>query len=171
VGDRVRAADGRLAGLEMRDSALLRVAYRLLDAARPLFRRGKNMNIRPPHLIRPAIALAFLLSACGATSVSVENVKVDPSSMNRGESLPVSGKVSSFGHSISTVTYTVVNAPGGITVTNNTLGTDKFSWDLRSDADLKIVTTAQVAPGDYRLRIEAKADDKSDSSEITFTVK
>jgi len=126
-----------------------------------------SLSLRPHSLI----ALALVLGACGATSVSLDNVKVDPNTMNKGESLGVSGKVSSFGHSISTITYAIVDAPSGITVSDNALGTDKFSWDLRTDADLKIVTTDQAQSGDYKLRIEAKADDKTDSSEITFTIR
>jgi len=117
------------------------------------------------------IALASLLTACGAVGVSFDNVKVDPDTMNKGESLTVGGKISSYGHSISNVKYSFVDAPQGITVTDNALGTDKFTWDLSSDAQLKIVTTDQAASGKYKLRIEARADDKSDSTEVSFTIR
>jgi uncharacterized membrane protein len=128
--------------------------------------------IPSPHFfVRTAIAFAFVLTACGATSVSVDNLKVDPDTIDKGQSVAVNGKVSSFGHSISTLTYSIGNAPAGITVSNNALGTDKFNWDLRTDADLKIVTTEQAAPGSYTLHIEAKADNTSDSKDLRFTVR
>jgi uncharacterized membrane protein len=116
-------------------------------------------------------AMGFLLTACGTTAVNFDGVKVDPNTMNKGESLTVTGKVSSFGHSLSSVSYSIVNSPAGITVSNNALGTDKFSWDLSTDAQLKIVTTDKAASGNYKLTIEAKADDKSESTDLSFTVR
>jgi len=131
-----------------------------------------NAFVSPrPAAVASAFALALLITGCGATSVNFDDVKADPDTMNKGESIHVVGKVSSFGHSISTLQYSVINAPAGITVSNNALGTDKFSWDLKSDADLKIVSTTQAAPGSYKLKIEAKADDKSESTEVSFTVR
>jgi len=56
-------------------------------------------------------------------------------------------------------------------VSNNALGSDKFSWDLKSDGDVKVVTTSAAASGKYKLKIEAKADNKTDSAELSFTIR
>jgi len=124
--------------------------------------------------VAASVAVAAVLLGC-SSSVSVQDLKLDPDTANKGDTVPIQGKVQAFGKSINSVTISVTDDKGGkvdgISASSNAVAKDKTDWDLRKDGDAKVVTTAAVPSGKYKVKVEAKIDDKSDSQEVTLTIR
>ena len=135
-----------------------------------------NRSFLPTHSLAFAFALttlAFAAFGCDTDSISVDNLKVVPDTANKGETLLVEGNIDTIG-TIESLKVTVVDdkgaTPPGITVKNNALS-NKSPWDLRKDGDVKVETTPDAPSGKYRVRVESKTEEKSDTEEVSFTVR
>lgn len=123
-----------------------------------------------------AMATAALVG-CEGSDVNVNGLAVEPEAVNKGETVVVSGTVDSLAE-LSSVSVTVLDdkdAPlpddSGITVQANGLAKDKISWNLRTDGDVKIVTTAAAKSGKYQVRVEGKTEQKNAIDKKPFTIK
>src|SRR5947207_188933 len=110
--------------------------------------------------------LTSALVACSNADVDIDGLAVVPDTANKGETLHVEGTVTSAA-SLSSVDVQVLDehdAPlpdsAGITIANNAFPGDKISWDLRKDAELKIVTSHTTPSGTYKIRVEGATDKK-----------
>jgi len=120
---------------------------------------------------------AVALVACSDSEVSVNGLAVEPETINKGESAVVSGTVSSLAElkSVSVTLLDDTDAPlpadSGLTIQSNGLTSDKISWDLRSDGDVKVVTTAAAKSGKYQIRVEGRTEEKNGIDKVSFTVR
>src|SRR6185369_7007470 len=113
------------------------------------------------------LMLTSALVACSNADVEIDGLAVVPDTANKGETLNVEGTVTSAA-SLSSIDVQVLDehdAPvpdsAGITVSNNAFPGDKISWDLKKDAELKIVTTRATPSGSYKIRVEGATDKKN----------
>ena len=125
-----------------------------------------------------AVFIAAFAGACSNADVEVNNLEIRPDSANKGESLVVEGSVASAA-GLTSIELTVLDEEDapladtvGISVSNNALRDDKpLSWDLRRDAEAKIVTSKSTPSGTYKLRVEGKTDKKNSIDVKTFTIR
>ena len=122
------------------------------------------------------VAAAAALVACEDSDVSVNGLTVEPETVKKGETVVVSGTVDTLAE-LTTVSVTVLDdkdapvaADSGITVQANGLAKDKLSWNLRTDGDVKIVTTTSAKSGKYQVRVEGKTAQKNAIDKKPFTI-
>lgn len=122
------------------------------------------------------VPILFALG-CDNPDVHVNNLALDPDTINKGETLRVEGSIDSL-EDITAVLVTVhdeQDAPlpesTGVTVASNAPSKDKISWDLRSDGDVRVVTSKSTPSGRYKVRVEGKTDAKNAIDVKFFTVR
>jgi hypothetical protein len=118
-----------------------------------------------------------LVCGCSDADVNVNGLGFEQDTANKGETLLVKGKVETLAE-LTSITFSVrddkdapVAESAGIKVSNNTLAKDKISWDLRSEGDVKVVTSASTPSGKYKLRVDAKTEKKEANESVSFTVR
>jgi hypothetical protein len=127
--------------------------------------------------VAAATALGAALVGCEDSDVDINGLTTEPETINKGETVLVSGTVDTLAE-LTSVSVTLLDdkdAPlpegSGLTVQSNGLQKNKISWNLRSDGDVKVVTTSAAKSGKYQVRVEGKTEQKNAIDKATFTIR
>jgi hypothetical protein len=121
----------------------------------------------------PLLAVAFL-PACVQPEADIRALQVHPDAATRGETLRVSGEVTS-GDALTSVIYTLTDdegdTPAGISVDALAPAKDQSIFRLDDDAHATIATTRAALAGRYHLTVEAKTSKRTHTATAEFVVK
>ena len=123
------------------------------------------------------VAAAAALVACEDSDVSINGLAAEPETINKGETVVVTGSVDTLAE-LKSVAVTVLDekdaplpADSGITVQSNGLTENNINWNLRDDGDVKIVTTTSAKSGRYQIRVEGRTEQKNAIDKVPFTIR